>query len=152
MKICNKKNFVSGILFFALGVFFVVVARKYDFGSLREIGPGFFPVILGIILILLSAAILFFSISVKGTAENLNPWHWKPVIVLSLSILVFLVLIPNFGFIIAVFSLLLISSFAYHEKRKLVELFLLTIGLTILAVIVFIIGLKLPIDLVPNFI
>jgi hypothetical protein len=134
-----------------LGVFFVLMARKYNFGSLREIGPGFFPIILGIVLMVLGVIIVFYSISVKGNTVYLNALHWKPIIVLSLSIFVFLAVIPNLGFILAVFSLLMISCFAYPGKRKMTELFLITVGLTMLAILVFIIGLKLPINLLPVF-
>jgi len=51
MKIRNQKDFYSGLLFVAIGAFFGIFARKYDIGTAKEIGPGYFPLILGIILV-----------------------------------------------------------------------------------------------------
>ncbi len=151
MKIRNQKDFLSGLLFIALSVIFIVMSTKYDFGNLKEIGPGFFPLILGCILMVLGIAVTLISLGAKGEAVRLSRWHWKPIIVLSASILAFAITIPTLGFAAAIVILLVISSFAYTGKRKTSEFFLMTIGLTLLAVLVFIVGLKLPIDLLPAF-
>lgn len=151
MNIRNQKDFLSGLLFIALSALFILMSAKYDFGSLKEIGPGFFPLVLGGLLMALGITVTILSLGAKGEKARLSAWHWKPIIVLPASILAFAIAIPSLGFVAAILILLALSSFAYTGKRKMSEFFLMPIGLAFLAVLVFIIGLKLPIDLLPAF-
>jgi hypothetical protein len=51
----NNKDFLAGSLFIAIGVVAVAVARNYPFGTAMRMGSGYFPSVLGGILILLGA-------------------------------------------------------------------------------------------------
>ena len=53
MSIRNPRDFWSGVLFVALGIATIVLSSKYTLGSSARRGPGYFPRILGILLIVL---------------------------------------------------------------------------------------------------
>ena len=54
----NKRDFHSGWLLAVLGAAVARQAKSYDVGTLTHMGPGMFPVILGVVLICLGIAIL----------------------------------------------------------------------------------------------
>jgi len=51
----HPKDFWSGVLFIAIGVSTIVAGSKYTLGTAARMGPGYFPRILGILLIALGA-------------------------------------------------------------------------------------------------
>jgi hypothetical protein len=68
---------LAGLFFLTLGLFFLFHSFGYGMGSLRDIGPGFFPALTGGILAVLGAAVIARGIvapvSVGGIA-------WRPLI------------------------------------------------------------------------
>jgi len=59
MKITNGKDFWAGLMFIAFGVAFMAVAQDYAMGTAVRMGPAYFPTVLGGMLAVLGAAILF---------------------------------------------------------------------------------------------
>jgi hypothetical protein len=54
-----NKDFVTGILFFCVGIFFQIYSRSYHLGTLSNMGPGYYPslvsgllTVIGLVLIL----------------------------------------------------------------------------------------------------
>ena len=66
LKIKNQENFWSGLMFLGLGIITVVIARDYRMGSAARMGPGYFPIYLGIIMMILGAIITFTSLKTDG--------------------------------------------------------------------------------------
>jgi hypothetical protein len=54
MKIAlrNNKDFWAGIMLITTGAVSIFIARDYPFGSMMRMGPGYFPTMLGGILVL----------------------------------------------------------------------------------------------------
>ncbi len=65
MKIKSQKDFFSGLMFTIVGAAFALGATTYTVGTGARMGPGYFPLLLGILLAILGATILF------------NAWWWK---------------------------------------------------------------------------
>ncbi|MHB8493814.1 MAG: tripartite tricarboxylate transporter TctB family protein [Casimicrobiaceae bacterium] len=53
LRIRHPKDFWSGALFIAVGVGAIVLGSKYTLGSAARMGPGYFPRLLGILLVAL---------------------------------------------------------------------------------------------------
>ena len=51
MRIKNSKDFYTGVLFILFGAAFTWGATKYTMGTAAKMGPGYFPFILGGLLI-----------------------------------------------------------------------------------------------------
>ena len=57
IRISNPKDFWAGALFVAIGVGTIILGSRYTLGSAARMGPGYFPRILGILLIVLGAVL-----------------------------------------------------------------------------------------------
>src|SRR5262245_55367208 len=104
-------------MFIGFGLLAIVVARDYPYGSAMRMGPGYFPVWLGGIMIALGAVIAFRSTRVTGT--GIGPWGWRPLIVLSLAFLVYGLLMETFsvGFVPSLVAVIVLSSLAGRDFR-----------------------------------
>lgn len=143
----GKKDFWAGMMFTGIGVGSIVLARGYRLGSALRMGPGFFPTILGI-LILFGAYVM-----VKGLRSNeiiKGSWSPRALILLPLALLLFGILMKGAGFIPAV-AALVFGSAAAGREFKLFEVLLSTVLLIALSTAVFIWGLSLPYPLIKGF-
>jgi predicted MFS family arabinose efflux permease len=148
LNLCSNKDFWAGIMLIAVGAGAVTIARGYRFGSALKMGPGFFPTVLGWILILFGVAIMATGlVSREQIKESLSV---RALILLPAALLLFGVLMKFAGFVPALAALVFCSAAAGKEFR-LWEVFLLTIGLTTLSVSLFIWGLGLPYPLIKGF-
>ena len=133
------------IVFGAASIF---IARDYPFGSTMRMGPGYFPSVLGGILVLFGVYVMIVGLR-KGEKIAVR-CSLRAVIVLPLSLIAFGVLMTHAGFIPAMAALVFGSASAGREF-KFVEVLLLTVLLTGLSVAIFIWGLGLPYPLIKGF-
>ena len=80
----HPKDFWSGVLFMAIGLFAIFYGMKYTLGSAARMGPGYFPRILGILLILIGAILTLRSFRLEG--PPLPRWKWRPTVVVLGSV------------------------------------------------------------------
>jgi hypothetical protein len=151
MKIKNAKDFWSGVMFIAFGLFFAGFARQYDMGTAARMGPAYFPTLLGLLLLLLGAAISFKAFrSAEDIQGAVDRFHFKPLILVLGAVVAFALLLRPGGLIVALVALIVISSLGSGEF-KLKEVLPLAIGLCLLVLVVFIWGLGLTIPVLPAF-
>ena len=65
MKIKSQQDFFSGLMFMVVGVAFAWGATTYTIGEGARMGPGYFPLVLGILLAAMGAFIVFESLVVE---------------------------------------------------------------------------------------
>ena len=141
----NNRDFFAGLLYIVIGALGMFIARDYPFGSALRMGPGYFPSVLGGMMIAFGAAVMMMGIK---NNEKMKPyWSFRALIVLPLATVVFGFMMEEAGFIPALLVLIPLSAAAGREF-KVVEVALLTIGLTILSTLLFIKGLGLPYPLI----
>src|SRR6476620_489271 len=80
MHIRNQKDFWAGLLFAAFGLFFSGFGTRYTFGSAARMGPGYFPTVLGVILILMGVGIALMALSPKADAHKVDRFSWSTII------------------------------------------------------------------------
>lgn len=131
-----------------IGVAAVYIAKDYRLGSMSRMGPGYFPIFLGVILILFGLNVMVKG-PIKGEKIQGN-WSLRALILLTLSLVLFGVLMEHVGLIPALVVLIFGSASAGKEFR-LVEICLLTVVLTGLSVVLFVWGLGLPYPLIKGF-
>jgi hypothetical protein len=136
-----NRDFFAGLFYIFLGAMGMWMARDYPFGSALRMGPGYFPSVLGGMMIAFGVAVMLMGIK---NNEKIKPgFSWRALIVLPIATVVFGVAMEEAGFIPALLLLIPVSAAASKEFRWL-EVLLLTIGLTIMSLAVFIWGLGLP--------
>jgi hypothetical protein len=148
MKIKNAKDFWAGLMFLAVGLGFVLVARNYSMGTAVRMGPAYFPTVLGGILAVLGATIFLRSFVIH--AEKVGAFHLKPLVIVLVAIILFALTLKPLGLVIATLIVVGIGAFASHEfswKATIV----LSVILAAFAVVVFYYGLGLPFNIWPEF-
>src|SRR5918993_4530633 len=123
----DNKNFLSGVFFSGTGALGIFVAQDYPMGTAVGMGPGYFPTVLCIILILVGIYCL-----IRGLlkAEKLpDTWSLRALLILPVALVVFGLLMEHVGFIPALVVLIFISAYAGREF-KFLEALVLAIGLT----------------------
>jgi len=148
MVIRSPKDFWAGLLFIALGVLAIYVGSRYTLGTAARMGPGYFPRILGMLLILLGAIVTFRG--VKWDGDPIPEWRWRPLVIVLGSVCVFGLIVAKIGVAISTVVLIVSSSMASHEFRPR-ESVIAGVFLAALAVGVFVVGLHLQLPIWPQF-
>jgi hypothetical protein len=139
-------------MFVAVGIGFAVGASNYALGTSARPGPGYFPLMLSVIMAILGAIVLFKSLTIETEGgDPVGSFAWRPLIIVVASITVFGLLLPRAGMFITIPILIVMVSFATTEFRWLGVLIAAAV-LTLFAWLVFVVGLKLTIPLWPAFV
>ncbi|HEV8094746.1 MAG TPA: tripartite tricarboxylate transporter TctB family protein [Burkholderiales bacterium] len=165
MKIKSQQDWWAGLMFIAVGLFFIVFAlgtpefidkivgsrliAGYQMGSSVRMGPAYFPVVLGGLLAFLGVLVLIDSIVEEG--PDIAKFHLRPVLFLGLSSLAFAYLLKPLGLVVASVALVFISAYGGHEF-KWKEVAIMSLVLVVVSVLVFVKGLVLPFPICPDFI
>jgi uncharacterized membrane protein len=148
LELRNNKDFWAGMMFFGTGAGAMIVARHYPFGATLNMGPGYFPMVLGGILIVFGAFIMLRGLRTKEKIQG--AWSPRTLVMLPLSVVVFGILMSLAGFIPALTALVFLSA-ASSREFKFKEVLLLTLFLGVLSAAMFIWGLGLPYPLIKKF-
>lgn len=160
MHIKSPKDFFAGLMFTGVGVAFAWGATSYKVGTAARMGPGYFPLALGILMAILGAVIMFKALVIETEkGEKIGNWAWKPLFFIIGANLVFgLALgglpslgIPAMGLIAGICALTFIASLA-GEEFKLKEVLILATVLALMSYLAFIVLLKLQFPAWPAFI
>ena len=160
MKLKSQKDFWAGIMYMAVGIAFAVGAKNYTIGTGARMGPGYFPLILGILLALIGAGVAFKGLTAgPANGDPIGKWAWKPLFFILAANFAFGILlvgvpslhIPQFGLIVAIYALVFIASLAGHEFRAK-SVFVLATILAIGSYIAFVWALNLQFPVWPSFI
>jgi hypothetical protein len=135
------RDVVAGTLFILIGAFALSVGRGYPVGSAMRMGPGYFPAVLGWLLIVLGACVGLRAFRSREWAPV--AWGWKPLAWITASIVLFGFLMPRFGLIPALALMFPVAAAAGRDFR-LREVLIVTALMCLFAVGVFVYGLKLP--------
>ena len=156
----SQKDFFSGLMFALVGGGFAWGATNYTVGTGARMGPGYFPLLLGIALAVLGAFIMFYSL-VEHTedGDKVGKFAWKPIgYVLGANVAFGILLgglpsigVPAMGLIMAIFALVIIASKA-GDTFVLKEVLLLATILSVGSYLAFIVLLKLQMPVWPTFI
>jgi hypothetical protein len=152
VKIKSQRDFWSGLMFVVVGVVFAVGATNYSMGTSARPGPGYFPLILSILMALLGGFVLFKSLTIEVEGgDPIGDIAWRPLLVIVAAIAVFGAALPRLGLVITVPILILMTSLAGDEfkwKGVLATAIVLTVG----SWAIFVLGLKLVIPMWPWFV
>jgi hypothetical protein len=160
MNIKSQKDFFSGLLFIAVGVAFAIGANNYSVGTGARMGPGYFPLMLGVLMAVLGATITFNALVFETPdGDKIGTWAWKPLFfIISANVVFGLMLgglpsikLPAMGLIVGIYALTFIASLAGEEFNLKAVAVLATI-LALMSYVAFILLLKLQFPVWPTFI
>jgi hypothetical protein len=135
----NKSNrdYYGGALMFLIGLGAILQGRTYSMGTLSRMGPGFFPVSLGVILALAGAAIaLSARFAEREAEEKALPPEWRGWFCISLSIVAFVVLGKYGGLVAATFAIVFISALG-DRQNTIKSALVLAVAIVVICLVVF---------------
>lgn len=137
----DRTNIVCGAFFIAAGLFFGIQCLGLHIGTAFRMGPGYFPLILSGLLVLLGVIVIVQAF--RSAGEPLGAMAWRGLLLILAAPVVFGLTVRGLGFVPAVLLATLIASFA-SVRMTIGMALILTFLVTIFAVIVFSHGLGLP--------
>ena len=160
MNIKSQKDFFSGLMFAVIGGAFAYGASSYTIGTGARMGPGYFPLSLGVLLALLGSLVIFKSLVVETPdGDKIGGWAWKPLLYIIGGNLLFGILLgglpslklPAMGLIAAIYGTTIVVSKA-GDVFVLKEVLVLSTVLSIGSYLAFVVLLKLQFPVWPTFI
>src|SRR5687767_10922386 len=103
LEFLERKDFWSGVMLIVTGGLAIYIARNYAFGTSLRMGPGYFPTVLGGLLI--AFGVFITAKGFRSDAEKLEEsWSLRALIILPLALVAFGLLIDRAGFIPAMLA------------------------------------------------
>lgn len=143
----HSKTFWAGAMLCAIGMAVAIAAPHYRMGTLSQMGPGYFPLILGILLAALGAVTSLQAVAARG-GHRLTAPPWRQLICIPLAVITFALLVERAGLAIAVVVTVLIGCLGGHRFRP-VEAVVSAIVLAALTCTLFVRLLGLPVSIGP---
>ena len=135
-------------MFTGFGVFAIFEAQKYDMGVIERMGPGYFPTILGVLLVVLGLAV--FVRSFFAGVEARIKIDLRPIILVLAGVVAFGLLLNTAGLVVAALALVVLSCLGSWEFR-LLDTAVIFIVLIVFCTAVFYYGLEVSMPLWPEY-
>lgn len=138
----DTKDLVGGGALTLTGLYMFYAATGYRIGTPQQMGPGYFPMIVSGLLIVLGVLIASLALTRSGTIDKPE---WRPLIAISASVLVFALSVRTIGLVPAVFAATVAAAMGHRGLRPVPTL-ALGIGLAVGTWILFVklLGLTMP--------
>jgi hypothetical protein len=149
LRIKDKRDFLGGLLLAGFGLSALLIARNYRMGTASRMGPGYFPVMLAILLIGIGIIV---AVSAFRSGEGKVPkLALRPLLIVTGATALFGVLLNGAGMLLTTIALVIASRLARPEDPWL-ETAILGVALSALCAAVFYFGLRIQIPLLPTWI
>lgn len=84
----SRQDVFAGVIFIVIAAIFAIEGARYEFGTPVKMGPGFFPVVLAILLAVLGIVILV--IGLRNPPEPVDgDVPWRSIVLICASLAVF---------------------------------------------------------------
>ena len=144
------RDLLAGGTFIALGVAFAAGSLAYDIGTPVRMGPGYVPLVLGVVLAGLGVLVIVKGF-IAGEGEPIGEVDWRAVVLITAALLFFGVTVRGLGVVGALFGASLLAALA-RSQTSIREALVIAVGLTALSVVIFIVALQLRLPLVGSWI
>jgi putative tricarboxylic transport membrane protein len=113
---------MSGLVWLIFAIYICIESSRLSFGSFHNPGPGFLPLLVGLLLGIFSI-IVFLQATLSGKPqESLPPWYpqerWKKLIWVLVALFAYAMCLETLGFLISTFLLLVFLFRAGIETQR----------------------------------
>ena len=136
-----RKDLLAGATFVGFGLAFAITSSTYERGTALRMGPGYFPLVLGSLLVLLGILIVVKGF-VAGEGGDIGAVPWKAAALLVAALLFFGFTVRGLGLVPALLVTVFLSALAGHRAR-VIPAVVIAASLTALSVLIFVVLLQL---------
>jgi len=147
----DKGNLISGAGLAAFGIYVISVAAKLPYVSEVGPGPGFFPLWLGIGLVLFASGLIFTSFSPSRSEAKSETLSWKTTaraLAAWLALMVAIALLGRIGFALS-FVVLTIFLIVFLDRRSPWLAFGVGAALAVAFHLIFVVALDISLPAAP---
>ena len=143
VRVKGPQDLGAGLVFLAIGIAGLYFGSELAVGTSARMGPGYFPVLLSGLIIVVGLVVGFQGLTVEG--PPIEKVQLRPISFIIAAILIFGFLIESIGLALTAILLTIFAAYARPEV-KLSETILLGVGLALFTVVVFVyvLGQALP--------
>ena len=142
----SLRDLLAGLIFIGFGLGFGIAGLNYDLGTALRMGPGYFPVVLSIIMVLLGLAIVVQSLGSGPDEVPLDAISWRGTTLILGGLVFFGVTIRGLGLVPSLFVTILMSALASRHTSVLLAVIIASV-LTAMCVAIFPWALGVPLPL-----
>jgi hypothetical protein len=140
-------DILAGLIFVAFGLAFAITSLSYEIGTPLRMGPGYFPLALGGILVFLGLLIVGKGFISSSSAEGrLGSVPWRGLFLIVAALLFFGLTVRGLGLVPATAATALLTALASYRTGILAAV-AIAAGLTVLCVLIFVVALQLRLPL-----
>jgi Tripartite tricarboxylate transporter TctB family len=140
-------DILAGLIFVAFGLAFAITSLRYELGTPLRMGPGYFPLVLGGILVLLGLLIVGKGFTAGAGAEGrFGSVPWRALLLIVVAVLFFGLTVRGLGLVPATAVTALLTALASYRTSFLTAV-ATAAGLTVLCVLIFVLALQLRLPL-----
>ena len=140
-------DILAGLIFVAFGLAFAITSLSYELGTPLRMGPGYFPLVLGGILVFLGLLIVGKGfVSSSSAEERFGSVPWRALTLIVLAVVFFGLTVRGLGLVPATAGAALLAALASYRTSILAAV-AIAAGLTALCVLVFVLALQLRLPL-----
>lgn len=151
LQIHKPKDFWSGLIFALTGLATVTIAQDYPMGTAVKMGPAYFPVVLGGLLVLIGLMAIIRSLLPIGSPSGpIERFAVKEAFLVLAATVLFGALVRGAGLAVALAALVLVSAYASIKFRWGPSL-ALAAGLTVFCILVFVKALGVPLPILGSW-
>lgn len=150
ITIRNQKDFAAGVVYVLAGAAFAIGAFNYKVGDAARMGPGWFPLAVGLLLALVGAIVMAMALRPRAVVESMKRPELGPMAWILGGVVLFGLLLQPLGLVLSLIVLVVVSSRASHEFRWKAAV-VNAVVLTLFSVFVFVKGIQLQIAMWPSF-
>jgi hypothetical protein len=141
-------DILAGLIFVAFGLAFAITSLSYELGTPLRMGPGYFPLALGGILVLLGLLIAGKGfISGSSTEGRFGSIPWRALCLIVVAVLFFGLTVRGLGLVLSTAVTALLAALA-SSRTGILAAVAIAAGLTVLCVLIFVLALQLRLPLV----
>ena len=134
----------AGLLFIVIGLGGLIFAHDLTFGSSRNMGPGYFPTILSVLILVIGIVVALKGVTIEG--PEIEEIRLRPLIVLIATMLIFGLLIKTAGLVVTGTLTTILAAYAQAGVRiRETIIFALVLTAVITIVFVYALGQPLPV-------
>ncbi|PHP65250.1 hypothetical protein CSC94_20305 [Zhengella mangrovi] len=139
----RMEDLIAGLVTAAIGVFIILEASTYDMGTLRSMGPGYFPVILGSAMVVL-ALIMILTARPNDMPQPMGMDQLRGTLFVAAAFVAFAFTVESAGMLVSVFLVVFLSALG-NRNTSMKSALMLAAGTAIVSVLIFRVGLGLQI-------
>lgn len=140
------RDILAGVFVSAVGLYFSLAGMEYSFGSASRMGPGYMPVVLGCILVVLGMSIMIPAFFRKGDSIEVS---WDSLIASLLSLCVFALVLNTIGVFFSTVVAVLIAGIP--KKISYMKRIVIALAIAVVTSLIFVTGLNMNISMFPEF-